>query len=501
MTNKIIFEDEICLWWDRLTQLPEKGKYAVFLDDVLQGTTPTTHFEMYNVLPKTSYLVRLEMWDEADNSLCVLEETTVVTPEKKEKLDVTKAPYFAKGDGVTMNTSALQKAFDDCRENQAVYFPAGVFLTGSLRLHSDMELYLDEGATLQGSEKVEDYLPKIKSRFEGTEMMCYSSLLNMGEMDNNAGYNCKNVILRGKGTICGGGKALLQNTVDVEFALREEELAPLKGTMDEFIRTNVLPGRARGRLVNVSNSENVIMSGLTFKNGPAWNVHMIYSNQIVTKNCKFFSHGVHNGDGWDPDSSTNCTLFGIYFCTGDDCVAIKSGKNPEGNIINKPCENIRVFDCYAENGHSCSIGSEMSGGVNNVWFWDCDFRNTCFGIQVKGTKKRGAYVTNLEVYNCISPRILVWAVGYNDDGDSAGCPPIFKNYRFEKLTLTCKIVIKCDEPPVCPAIDLIGFDENEYAISNVYFKDITIQRQEVQPTQMIDIKYVKNVTFENITCD
>ena len=73
MTNKIIFEDEICLWWDRLTQLPEKGKYAVFLDDVLQGTTPTTHFEMYNVLPKTNYLVRLEMWDEADNSLCVLD--------------------------------------------------------------------------------------------------------------------------------------------------------------------------------------------------------------------------------------------------------------------------------------------------------------------------------------------------------------------------------------------------------------------------------------------
>lgn len=90
---------------------------------------------------------------------------------------------------------------------------------------------------------------------------------------------------------------------------------------------------------------------------------MIYSRDIVTDHCTFISEGVWNGDGWDPDLSRHCTLFACRFRTGDDCVAIKSGKNPEGNTIALPCRAIRVFDCSCELGRGVCVGSEMSGGA------------------------------------------------------------------------------------------------------------------------------------------
>lgn len=99
----------------------------------------------------------------------------------------------------------------------------------------------------------------------------------------------------------------------------------------------------------------------------------------------------------------------------DDSIAIKSGKNPEGNIINRPCEHIRIFDCVSVFGHGIAIGSEMSGGVRDVKIWDCDLANTRYGVEIKGTKKRGSFVRDIHVENCTVSRVLFHAVGYNDD--------------------------------------------------------------------------------------
>ena len=104
---------------------------------------------------------------------------------------------------------------------------------------------------------------------------------------------------------------------------------------------------------------------------------MIYCDDIQTDHCTFVSEGVWNGDGWDPDSSTNCTLFASEFFTGDDAIAIKSGKNPEGNEINRPCAHIRVFDCHSDCGHGICIGSEMSGGVEDVQIWTAIWQTRC----------------------------------------------------------------------------------------------------------------------------
>ena len=111
---------------------------------------------------------------------------------------------------------------------------------------------------------------------------------------------------------------------------------------------------------------------------------MIYCDDIVTDHCTLRSGGIWNGDGWDPDSSTNCTLFATEFETEDDSVAIKSGKNPEGNAINRPTKHICVFDCHSNGGHGICIGSEMSGGVADVQIWDCDIAASSNGMADMG---------------------------------------------------------------------------------------------------------------------
>lgn len=371
-------------------------------------------------------------------------------------------------------------------------------MTGALRLHSNMELYLEEGAVLQGTADPEDYLPRIPSRFEGTEMECYSSLLNLGTLDHAAGPNCENVILRGKGTIASGGKLLASRIIESERERLKEYLAQNADLVSTCENADTIPGRVRPRLVNMSNCRNIWMQGLTFANGVSWNLHMIYSDQIVTDHCTIKSDGVWNGDGWDPDSSTNCTLFACEFCTGDDAVAIKSGKNPEGNVINRPTKHIRVFDCHSGFGHGICIGSEMSGGVEDVKIWDCNMAVSTSGLEIKATKKRGGYVRDVEVCDCTLSHVMVHSVGYNDDGIGSDVPPILENFKYERVTLLGRYIDHDHVWHSCPAIELCGFDVPGYEVKNVRFKDVVLEDNS-GPAQNIQMQHCKNVSFENVT--
>lgn len=463
--HSLVTDTSITLWWERPALSP--SQYQVFLEDTLTQTTDKTHVILSGLNPDCLYGIRIEPLGL---------KLELKTSAAKRRLNVTKAPYLAVGDGSTMNTHVLQQAIDSCGENDVVYFPAGIYMTGALRLHSNMEIYLDEGAVLQGTDNPEDYLPRIPSRFEGTEMECYSSLLNLGKLDHASGANCENVLIHGHGTIASGGQSLGLRIIEEEKIRLKDYLESLGDKIKECENDNTIPGRVRPRLINLSNCRNVRISGLTLKNGACWNVHMIYCDNITTDHCIFRSEGVWNGDGWDPDSSVNCTLFASEFYTGDDAVAIKSGKNPEGNVINRPCEHIRVFDCYSAFGHGICIGSEMSGGVNDVKIWDCDLQHSMSGLEIKGTKKRGGYVRNIQVSSCILPRVQIHSVGYNDDGIGASLPPVFENCLFEDLHLT-GLFQDCHgdgkEHP-CPVITLEGFDVPGHAVKNITFKDITL---------------------------
>lgn len=499
--NYFATDNCITIYWDKPETAGKDTVYEIYVDGVAVGETNRTHFTTEDLLADKEYRVEVRMARSNVQGVCDSQSQVAITTTKaKHRLDVTKAPYFALGDGSTLNTKALQKAINDCTSEDVLYFPAGVYMTGSLRLHSDMEIYLEEGAVLQGTDRPEDYLPRIWSRFEGTELSCYSSVLNLGELDHDGDYNCRNILIHGKGTIASGGEVLGRKVIELEREALKDYLAELGDKVKECENNDTIPGRVRPRLINMSNAQNVILSGLTFKNGACWNVHMIYSDSIVTHNCTFISEGVHNGDGWDPDSSTNCIIFGCTFFTGDDSVAIKSGKNPEGNIINRPCKHIRVFDCVSKYGHGICMSSEMSGGIEDVHIWDCDLGNSMYGIEIKGTKKRGGYVREVHVRDCVLPRIMFHSVGYNDDGISAGVAPVFEKCSFEQITLKGIYQNMQKEWISCDAIELCGFDEPGHELREIKFKDVTMGNKEYPVTQSLSLRLCEKVSLENIKC-
>lgn len=493
--ESIVFEDEIVIYWEKAADVQETG-YEIWCNGGRVGETDKTHFTLTGLTACTDYEIEIKSLPMGN-----CERISVTTGNVKRRIDVTAAPYNAVGDGNTLNTVALQKALDDCKEDEEVYLPKGIYLTGALRMHSDMELYLEEGAVLQGTDRVEDYLPKIWSRFEGTELYCYSSLLNLGELDHEAGYNCCNVVIRGKGTIASGGRTLAENVITVETENMKEQLETLGEQIKECENERTIPGRVRPRLINMSNCQNIIISGVALRNGASWNVHMIYSDTIVTNHCTFYSENVWNGDGWDPDSSTNCTIFDCNFYTGDDSIAIKSGKNPEGNRIGRPTKHIRIFDCRSAYGHGITIGSEMSGGVEDVRIWDCDMSSSLFGIEIKGTWKRGGYVRDIHVTDCKTTRVLLHSVGYNNDGIAADTQPYFEDCSFENLSISGKYYDHYkEERGYCDAIELIGFDEPGHELKNIVFRNITIGIPGESRRQNIALQLCENITLDKIIC-
>lgn len=495
MINKLVFEDQITLYWDKEWQLSNDIVYVTTLNGLDQKCSKKTHVTFDGLLPNTEYSIKIERVVENDN-FTVLFEGNILTASKRRRLDVTAPPYNAKGDGETYSTEAIQKAVNDCGVGETVYIPKGVYKIGALDLKSDMELYLEEGAILQGTTEVKDYLPKIWSRFEGEELECYRSVINIGVLDNKAGYTTKNVVIRGKGAIVGGGQTLCNNVKAVETELLKEWLENNKELVATCERPDTIPKRRRGRLINVSNCQNVVLSGLKLGMSASWNVHMVYSKDIVTCGCYIFSQGVSNGDGWDPDSSINCVCFNTDFETHDDGIAIKSGKNPEGNLVARPTKDVRVFDCRGRN--AVAIGSELSGGIENVFVWDCDYEESALGLNIKTTTKRGGYVKNVKVKNCKMVGIGVRTkYGCNNDGVGSGSLTVIEDICFEDIYFYGRkpnhiIVPDNYRDPIY----FDGFDD--LPIKNLTLKNIYVQKRPDGEAQDVLIKNVEGLDVDGV---
>ena len=303
------------------------------------------------------------------------------------------ADYGARSGGETKNTKAFVEAIKACNKagGGKVVVPAGKWLTGPIHLKSNVHLYLSEGSEIIFSDLFEDYLPVVLTRWEGVECYNYSPFIYAKD--------CENIAVTGPGVLNGNGERWWswhqhQSKAVLRLLKAEAEGVPVKerifGTVENALRPT---------FIQPVNCKNVWLEGFTLKKGAFWSVQMIYCENAIVRELAIHSQGYPNGDGVNSDSSRNILIEYCYFDTDDDAVAIKSGKNEDGRRVGKSSENIVVRHCYSKGPRwgSISIGSEMSGGVRNVYIKDVEFDGTLLGFQIKTKPGRGGVVENVWV--------------------------------------------------------------------------------------------------------
>ena len=312
-------------------------------------------------------------------------------------------------DGETNNSEIIKKAIDSCNKigGGKVIIPSGNFLTGPIELKSNVNLHLEEGANVLFSTNHKDYLPVVHTSYEGVELMNFSPLIRA--------YKQKNIAVTGNGTF--NGQASNTNWWPwcgkdvygyVEGAAKQHDSINLP-TLRKMNEDNTpLSERVFGDGHQLRPSffepfecENVLLQGVTFTNAPFWVIHPVKTNYIKIDSVTVNSHGPNN-DGCDPEYSKNVHITNCTFNTGDDCIAIKSGRNDEGRRVNIPSENIVIENCYMKDGHGGVVmGSEISAGVRNVFVRNCkmDSPNLDRAIRIKTNTLRGGFVENVFVKN------------------------------------------------------------------------------------------------------
>lgn len=502
--NAVCYEQEIHIYFERVVSLMEADFYEITLSDGQCIQTKSTNVSFCGLKEKTSYEATLFLGQGGVKKL--LDKKCFTTTSFKPRLDVTKAPYFAVGDGKTLNTVALQKALDEA-DGRVIYFPNGKYLTGALTLHSGTELYLEKDARIIGSDDPKDYLPMVPSRSEGLHMMCYQSLINVGDIDKDGVCNTRDIIIRG-GSIIGGGITLMERmeesaiefTKDYIFSLSEEELAAFDRGID------TINGRLRGRLIEMRNSANIVISNVSLGKGPYWNLHFIYCDNVLVHGCNINTRGIHNGDGLNPDSSTNVTVFDCSFDTGDNCIAIKSGRNPEGNVVKRPTKHVRIFDIKGSGG-GVAIGSELSGGCEDVRAWNLDLSMSSLGFGIKTTRKRGGLIKDIHVYDSIMPNLrLSAAYTCNNDGEGAKELTRLEDISYENCVILGQSYtifygeenINKFEKTNIPSFLIIGFDE-EQTFKNIVFTNLKLKKKEQDARHIFEVDNLSGIDFGSMT--
>jgi len=275
--------------------------------------------------------------------------------------------YGAKADGVTKSTAAIQRAIDTCaaaRHGGTVVLSGGVFVSAPLVLKSHVKLRIDKGATLLGSPDHADYPRKTEFRAPG-----FQSLLSATDAED--------VSIVGKGVIDGAGKSWWD-------AVRGTKDAGLLGS------TNTRP-----RLIVFDHCKHVLLEGVTIQNSPYWQVVPYDSDDVTIRHVRITAdEHSPNTDAIDPFSSSNVVIDHVYSDVGDDNIAIKSGMigSPGPDA---PSRNIAITDCEFAHGHGLSIGSELSGGAQNIHAQRIHFHGTDNGVRVKSNRDRGNDIGNI----------------------------------------------------------------------------------------------------------
>jgi polygalacturonase/lysophospholipase L1-like esterase len=357
--------------------------------------------------------------------------------------DITR--FGAKGDGRTDCTESFRKAIAACNKagGGRVLVPAGgSFLTGAIHLKSNVNLYVAKGATIKFSQDPKHYLPLVFTRWEGMELMNYSPFIYAFEQEN--------IAITGEGTLDGQGDnehwwpwkgqtryGWKQNDPDQRKARRALEEMAEKGVpvnQRVFGEGHYL----RPQFIEPYRSKNVLIEGVTILNSPMWEIHPVLCTNVTVRGVKISTHGPNN-DGCDPESCRDVLIKDCDFDTGDDCIAIKSGRNADGRRLNTPSENIVIQDCRMKEGHGgVTIGSEISGGVRNVFAENCrlDSPNLDHALRVKNNAMRGGTLENLYFRNIEVGQVAhaIITIDFNyEEGEKGGFKPVVRNFVVQDL--------------------------------------------------------------------
>jgi polygalacturonase len=377
-------------------------------------------------------------WDQVSQILSNIKSPTF----PNQNFNITD--YGAVGDGTTDCTDAFKQAIDAA--NQAgggvVVVPAGTYLTGAITLKSNVNLYVSNGATIKFSQDPSKY-PLVLTQDGGIEIYNYSPFIYA--------YGAENIAITGSG--------ILDGQADNTHWWPWKNLAGSDGELENYYSDNNVPVEQRifgnGHyirpvFIQPYKSKNILIQGVTILNSPNWQINPVLCDNVTVEDVKICGGGPNkfgnndgpNTDGVDPEQTQNMLIENNYFLCGDDDIAIKSGKNADGRRINVPSKNIIIRNNYFSDGHGgITIGSEESGGVNNIYAENniFDSPNLDYAFRFKTNSVRGGTIENIYYRNNTIKNlsnkggVLYFDLNYGE-GDTGPFTPIVRNIVLDNIT-------------------------------------------------------------------
>lgn len=304
--------------------------------------------------------------------------------------------FGAKGDGKTNCKPAFDKAIRKARsymQGLHIVVPAGRwFVKGPIHLASNVTIELQRGATLLFSPDPNDYLPVVKTSWEGSFCYNYSPFIY--------GYQLENVAIIGEGTIDGNCMDTFPTWKAKQKADQQRLRKQDHDETDVSQRQYGTGSFLRPQLMQFYDCKDITISGVFITNSPFWCVHLLCCENVICRGLRYDAKLVNN-DGIDPEMTRNLLIENIDFNNGDDNVAIKAGRDNDGWLAARPSENIIIRNCHFKGLHGVVIGSEMSAGVRNVFVEDCDYAGYVKrGLYIKTNPNRGGFVNNIYFTRC-----------------------------------------------------------------------------------------------------
>lgn len=377
-------------------------------------------------------------WDMAEEIL-----THISDPEFPD-LTVSVLDYGATADDGKLDTEAIQKAIDEVSKKGGgkVVIPKGVYDTGAITLKDNVNLCLEDKETkLQFTQEINhDNYPLVYSHWEGQPMYNYSAFIYAKD--------AVNIALTGEGTLdgqAGDGTPWCWMSRDYMTDYQDEDRTALINMNNNRVpieeRVFGEGHFLRPNFIQVIGCENVLVEGITLLRSPMWEVNPVLCTNVTVRGIHISTKAANN-DGIDPESSNYVLIEDNYFDTGDDCIAIKSGRNADGRATNTPSQNIIIRNNIFADGHGgITIGSEVSGGVNNVFADNNQFNspNLKYALRFKTNAVRGGVIENIYLRNTTIQSVsdaVVHATMLYEEGRHGDYMPQFKNITIENLKST-----------------------------------------------------------------